>query len=174
MSRSAPELSSFSQEAFQSILLSLLLFPCWGGRGSMRNDLRYLHISLGFSALSACPVSFKITSSAFSPICLLNKFWCSNSNPITWFRKGSNYHVKKKKHDWECEKEFPFHKIWIWNISSSITSLHMLRACLKARMQRKMLLFLQIHLFNLWASSSGNILSSSPHIISVGCIKKKA
>ena len=99
----------FSSKALQSILLPSLLFPFWGGRGSMRNDFRYLHNSLGFSALIACPTFFMITSSAFSPICLQNRIQYKNLKPIIWFRKGSKSPGHQEQ-DWilKCDKGFPF------------------------------------------------------------------
>ena len=145
----------------------------------MRNDFRYLHNSLGFSALIACPAFFMITSSAFSPICLQNRIQYSNLKPIIWFRRGSKS-PGHQEHDWilKCDKGFPFHKIW--NMFSFITSTSHLMgqkstAYMKTRMQEHVILLaLQIHLFNLCANSSGNTRSSSPHIINVGCIKNKA
>lgn len=62
---------------------SVLVLSLDGGGGSRRNAFKCLNISFGFSALIACPASFKTTSFASSPMCL----HVSVTSRLAWLSK---------------------------------------------------------------------------------------
>lgn len=64
----------------------------------MRKDFKYLNVSLGFSTMKACPLSFIIASSALSPRCLF-----SYKNPLGSGVKMNSYDMVENGNQFESK-----------------------------------------------------------------------